>query len=157
MNYIIVKGSKNAGKSKTINEVCRRLKPDRIQKLFFKPTEESFIEEVNPATQLLNETYIISLKNKNILVVAGSPTGQRRNITVLVEAIRQKGIPVHFAIIAIRSLEKLSNFSTVKELTVYGNCIYETKIRRIPAHNYSETEEWNRRIEHLVFLCQRNL
>lgn len=62
-----------------------------------------------------------------------------------------------FAIIAMRGLEKMKDFSTSKELESFGKCIYETKIWRIPSYTFQLTEEWNKRVSYITAITLHNL
>lgn len=106
---------------------------------------------------LADGNYIITVRKKNILVVAGSPTKQRTKITTILESIRHLNLRPDFAIIAMRGLEKLKGFTTSQELENYGKCIYETKIWRIPSHKFNLTEEWNKRVNYIMAITLHNL
>jgi len=157
MKYIIVKGAKSAGKSETINEVCRRLKPESISKVYFTEAGKIHLQKLFSISDLSDGTYIITVRKKNILLVSGAPTQQRLSITTILESVNNLNMSPDFAIIAMRGLEKLKNFSTAKELERFGKCIYETKIWRIPSHKYNLTEEWNKRISYLTAITLHNI
>jgi hypothetical protein len=157
MKYIIVKGAKSAGKAETINEVCRRLKPEQISKVYFTEAGKMHVQKLYSTADLGDGTYIITVRKKSILLVSGAPTQQRMNITTIIESVSNSGQSPDFAIIAMRGLEKLQNFSTAKELERFGKCIYETKIWRIPSHKYNLTEEWNKRVSYLTAITLHNI
>lgn len=91
------------------------------------------------------------------MVVAGSPTEQRVNITTIVKAVQSTGVNPHLAIIAVRGRERLGNFATTSEVSAFGKCLHETKISRIPSVNYKNSDEWNKRITHLLNIVKLNL
>ena len=115
------------------------------------------MEQVPPSSNISDGNYILTVKNKNILIVAESPTAQRKKITSIMESVLTINITPHFAIIAMRGLEKLRDFSTAKEMQNFGKCIYETKIWRIPSNQFSLTEEWNKRVSYLTAITLHNL
>ncbi len=157
MRYIVIKGAKSAGKAETINEVCKRLKPEAVRKIYFPESGNVFLEQVKSTTDLSDGTFVITVRKKNILVVAGAPTEQRKRITSIIESVLRLNLRPDFAIIAVRGLEKLKDFATTKELESYGKCVYETKIWRIPSHKYNLTEEWNKRISYLTAITLHNI
>ena len=157
MKYIIVKGGKSAGKAETINEVCRRLKPEQICKVYFTEAGKVHMQNLYSTADLSDGTYIITVRKKNILLVSGAPTQQRLSITTILESVNNHSMSPDFAIIAMRGLEKLKNFATAKELEKFGKCIYETKIWRIPSHKFNLTEEWNKRVSYLTAITLHNI
>jgi hypothetical protein len=156
MKYIIIKGARSSGKAETINEVCKRLKPEKICKVHFSETGKVMLEKMNPAN-LEDGTYIITVRKKNILIVAESPTEQKKRITNILDSILHLNLKPDFAIVAMRGLEKLKDFATSKELEQYGKCIYETKIWRIPSHKFNLTEEWNKRVSYITAITLHNI
>ena len=73
------------------------------------------------------------------------------------ESVKKLDVDPDFAIVAMRGLEKLKDFSTSKELEHYGKCIYETKIWRIPSHKFNLTEEWNKRVSYITAITLHNI
>lgn len=157
MNYIIIKGGREAGKAHTINEVCRRLKPEQICKVHFTQAGKVFLEKLFSTVDLTEGTYIITVRKKRILIVSAAPTQQRKSITTILESVMDLNMKPEFAIVAMRGLEKLKDFATSKELEKFGKCIYETKIWRIPSHKFSLTEEWNKRVSYLTAITLHNI
>ncbi len=157
MKYIIIKGSRSSGKATTINEVCRRLNPEKIRKLYFSEKNKVFLETISQKADISDGTYIITVRKKNILVVSESPTEQRKRITSIMNTIINLQLSPDFAIVATRGLERLQNFSTCKELQNFGKCIYETKIWRIPSNMYNLTDEWNKRVSYITAITLHNL
>ncbi len=156
MKYMIIKGAKSSGKSVTVKEICKRLKPQAIKKVCFdeqgNPLIEPAIEE-----ELDGSNYIATVKDKRVLMVAISPTEQKKRVTDILHAVKQLEIMPDFAIVSMCGLEKLKNFATAKELENFGHCVHETKIWRIPAHEYNSTDEWNKRVTHLTSIAAHYL
>ena len=157
MKYIIIKGSKSSGKAETINAICRKLKPEAIRKLYFHDTGKIFMEQVPPSANICEGTYLVTVRKKNILMVANCPTEQRKRISQIMDSVLKLNITPHLAIVAMRGLEKLKDFATAKELENYGKCIYETKIWRIPSNQFSITDEWNKRISYITAITMHNI
>ncbi len=153
---MLIKGAKSSGKSVTIKEICKRLKPNAIKKIHFneqgKPVLEPITKEV-----LDGSNYILTVKNKKVLLVAKSPTEQKVRVTSILEAVQNLEIQPDFAIVSMCGLEKLKDFATAKELENFGQCVYETKIWRIPAHEFSTTDEWNKRVTYLTSVASHYL
>ncbi|TRW23533.1 hypothetical protein FMM05_12795 [Flavobacterium zepuense] len=157
MKYIIVKGARSSGKAETIHEVCRRLKPEVIRKVYFSESGKVSLEQVANITDSNDGTLVITVRQKNVLIVSGAPTQQRKSITNIIESVEKLDLKPDFAIVAMRGLEKLKDFATSKELEKFGKCIYETKIWRIPSNKYNLTEEWNKRVSYLTAITLHNI
>lgn len=157
MKYIIIKGSRSSGKAATINAICKRLKPDAIRKLYFHDTGKVLMENISSSSDISEGTYIVTVQKKNILMVSDCPTEQRKRITSIMESVLHLNLTPHFAIVAMRGLEKLKDYATAREMENYGKCIYETKIWRIPSNQFSLTEEWNKRISYITAITLHNI
>ena len=157
MKYIIIKGARSAGKAETINAVCKKLKPEAIKKVHISESGKAVLENVATTAGLADGTYIVTVRKKNILMVSGAPTEQKTKITNILESVFNLNLKPDFAIVAMRGLEKLKDFSTSKELEKFGKCIYETKIWRIPSYTFHTTEEWNKRISYITAITLHNL
>jgi hypothetical protein len=157
MRYVIVRGGKSSGKATTINEVCRRLAPDQVTKVILSDDGSTRLCPVISMEDLSDGTYIINVKNKDILVVSGSPTQQKLSITAIIESVNDLDIKPEFALVAMGGLEKLKNFKTADELQRFGKCIHDTKIWRIPSHNFINTDEWKKRIAYLTAITLHNI
>ena len=157
MKYIIIKGARSSGKAETINAVCKRLKPEAIRKVHFTDAGNVSLESIAPAAGISDGTYIVTVRKKNILMVSGAPTEQKKKISSIMETVFNLNLRPDFAIVAMRGLEKLKDFSTAKELERFGKCIYETKIWRIPSYTYNLTEEWNKRVSYITAITLHNL
>lgn len=156
MKYIIIKGSKNSGKYITVRDTCRRLNPSSIEQLYIDNAGKAMLHPVS-ISDLEKDNYLLKIRKKNILVVASAPTEQRKRITSIIQAIHSLDIYPEFAIIAMSGIEKLKDFATAKELEKYGECIYETKIWRIPSNQFKKTEEWDNRISSLTAVTLKNI
>jgi len=157
MRYVIVRGGKASGKATTINEVCRQLSPERVLKVNTDAMGNASAVPVNSLDELSDGTYIITVRKKNILIVSGSPTQQKQNITSIIESVKNLDLVPEFALVAMSGLEKLKNFNTAGELENYGKCVHETKIWRIPAHNFISSDEWKKRISYLTAITLHNI
>jgi hypothetical protein len=157
MKYIIIKGAKSSGKAETINAICNRLKPEARKRVYFSESGKVAVENVKPTTKIPGGTYIVTVRKKNILVVSGAPTQQKKRITSIMESVFRLNYKPDFAIVAMCGLEKLKDFSTSKELERFGKCIYETKIWRIPSYTYHLTDEWNKRVSYITAITLHNL
>jgi len=153
MDYILIRGKRGSGKSTTMDEVCRRLKPDFILEL----VDKNIFEEINKNNQLLNGTYILQIGKKNILIVAGAPPEQNITITLIIKICIQLKIEIAFGIIAMRSSEGAGKYDTPNELKNFGNPIEEIKILRIEGDDYKLTTEWIERVNNIVTLTIENI
>ena len=157
MNYIIVKGSKNSGKSATIRDVCKRLKPDTIRRVTFYDNDSKALEYISTASDLPDGILLLTVKKKTILAITIAPTEQRKTITSIMESLTLLGLAPDFAIIAMSGLEKLPGYSTILEMEHFGKCIFETKIRRIPSYTFRNTEEWDKRVSYITAITLHNI
>jgi len=155
MNSIIIRGSKDAGKSTTIREVCKRLGPQKIYKLIISPSFPSRIDDAK-IEDIFNDTFVIEISGKSILICAGAPTEQNKPITLLIKICIELEIEISFALVAMRSFERLDDFDTPKELKDLGEIISTEWIRSIPG-DYQNTQEWNERISRVSHLVETNI
>ncbi|PZR23306.1 MAG: hypothetical protein DI539_03375 [Flavobacterium psychrophilum] len=156
MKYIVIKGAKSAGKAATISEVCTRLKPDAVKRIYISESGSVATENVQ-SSKVTEGNYVVTVRKKNILIVSASPTEQKKRITSIMESVSKLNIKPDFAIVSMCGLERLKDFSTHTELQNYGKCIYETKIWRIPSYTFNLTDEWNRRVSYLTAITLHNL
>lgn len=157
MKYIVIKGAKSAGKAATISEVCTRLKPDSVKRIYISESGSVAEEKIEPPSKIPQGTFVVTVRKKNILIVSASPTEQKKRITTIMESVFKLNIKPDFAIVSVCGLEKMKDFSTFKELEKYGKCIYETKIWRIPSYTFNLTDEWNKRVSYLTAITLHNL
>lgn len=154
MKAIIIRGAGNEGKSTTIREVCKRLKPQGVYKLDISKKEK--VEE--DIDKICNDIYLIEVKGKYILVFAGSPTEISVNVSVAVDICIKIGIEISFAIVSRKYAERKVGFDTRKELKEKGfEVIHEELVRRIEQNNFEQTEEWNKRVDNIVNKVNENL
>ena len=157
MKYIVIKGANSAGKASTISEVCNRLKPEAVKRIYISESGSVAAENINPPSKIQQGTFVVTVRKKNILVISASPTEQKKRITSIIESVFKLNIKPDFAIVSVCGLERMKDFSTFKELENYGKCIYETKIWRIPSYYFNLTEEWNKRVSYLTAITLHNL
>jgi hypothetical protein len=151
MKYILIRGTKDAGKSTTMNEVCKRLNPNSIKKL----KDKKFIE-CEHGTEIFNDTFLIPYKNKNILIVAGAPTEQTRTITFIISICVELKIEISLALVSMRSSERKEGYDTINELERFGTCILNEQIWQVQGE-FKESKEWNERIENILSLINTNI
>ncbi|MCW3121925.1 MAG: hypothetical protein JWQ38_1417 [Flavipsychrobacter sp.] len=152
MKYILIVGTKDAGKSTTIDAICKKLNPTAIKRLNY-PDRKRF-EDVNNTIIIDNGTYLIEVNGKMILIVAGAPTEQGITITVLFELCFKFQIKIDYAIVAMRSFEKRDGHDTRNELMQFGECLLDERIWQIYGENFKESIEWKARINKMVELIQ---
>jgi len=153
MKYILLIGTRDAGKSTTVDAVCKILRPKVIKRLQGKET----FTEVGSDEQIHNGTYLIEVNGKSILVVAGAPTEQGIRITILVQICIELDIKLDFALVAMRSYERSEGFNTREELEQLGECVHQESIYKIPGEGFRQTDEWKGRIDRIVNIMHENL
>lgn len=158
MNSILIIGESNAGKSSTMSAVCKKLKPSKVFRLIADTTnyQKSRLEEAT-VDEIFNNTFIIEVQGKFILVCAGAPTEQGILITVLIEICIKINIKISFSLVSMRSFEKKECFDTPKQLASKSDIILTERIYRINNDNYKKTSEWNNRIKNIANLTMENL
>lgn len=153
MKYILIIGTTDAGKSTTINAVCKKLNPTTIQRLKSDKTFEKVAIDVD----ILNGTYLVEINGKIILVSAGAPTEQNIKITILIEICIKLKIEIDFALVAMRTVERREGFDTKKELKEFGECILEEKIWQVNGNDFKASKEWQSRIDKISGLIKNAL
>lgn len=153
MKYILIIGTTNAGKSTTINAVCKKLNPTSIQRLKSDKTFEKVAIDVD----ILNGTYLVEINGKVILVSAGAPTEQNIKITILIEICIKLKIEINFALVAMRTVERREGFDTKKELKEFGECILEERIWQVSGDNFKSSKKWQNRIDKISGLIKNAL
>jgi len=151
MKFILLRGTKDAGKSTTMNEVCKRLKPNSIKKL----KDKEFIE-CELGMEIFNDTFLITYMDKNILIIAGAPTEQSKTITFIISICVELKIEISLALVSMRSSERKEGYDTLKELECFGTCIFDEQIWQVQGE-FKESKEWNERIENLITLINTNI
>lgn len=152
MNYLLVVGTKDAGKSTTIYEVCKVLNPAKVWRV------NLWDKVLVPASldNIYNDTFLIEINGKMVLAVAGAPTEQDVKITVIIAVLIELEITIDFAVVAMRSYERKEGFDTREELTKFGNCILDEQIWQIEGTGFKRTKEWQERISRYVKLIESN-
>jgi hypothetical protein len=99
MKYILIKGSRSSGKSATAKAICKRLNPTSVKKLCFDDAGKTSLK-VSALDEVEKDNYILTVKKRRILVVAGAPTGQRKKITDIMKAVREADVYPDLSIVA---------------------------------------------------------
>ncbi|MBY0244896.1 MAG: hypothetical protein K2Q03_05520 [Sphingobacteriaceae bacterium] len=158
MKSILIIGTADAGKSTTMREVCRRLKPTNVYKLLpdTKIHKNSTLQD-SDVEKIFNDTFIIKIKEKLILVVAGAPTEQRIRLKILIEICIEINIEISFFLVSKRLTERISGFDTVTELADKSQILLSKRIYRISGEKFMDEKEWNERIDSIVTLINKNI
>jgi hypothetical protein len=158
MKSILIIGASHSGKSTTISEVCKRLNPEKVWRLiaYKDDYKKSFLEE-DVVERIFNNTFIIKVKNKLILIVSGAPTEQNIRITVLIKICIEIDIKIDFVFIAMRTFEKKQEFETKNELRRNSQIILEEKIYKIPDEKYREHRNWINRVDRITKLILEDI
>ena len=159
MKSILIIGTRDGGKSTTITEICKMLKPSKVYSLNF--TEK----KLKPADvkDIYNNTFIIEVKGKLILVVAGAPTEQRISLKVIIEICIEINIEISFLIVAKRTYERLNGFNTVNDINEYSQLIHTERVNPIELtdkndlDSFKKNQLWINRIEKLTKIIEENI
>src|SRR5690606_15562943 len=116
MKSILIIGTRDGGKSTTITEICKMLKPTKVYSLNFAE------KKLKPADvkDIYNNTFVIEVKGKLILVVAGAPTEQRITLKAIIEICIEINIEISFLIVAKRTSERIKGFNTVEDINQFS-------------------------------------
>lgn len=144
MKYIIVKGNNNSGRLATINEICRRLAPEKIVRVSIDESGKLSLYNVYDAGNMQDKTYIMHTRGKKVLVVGGIPTKQHIRISRVVSNVRAMGIDIDLAIVPVDIDEKLKSFSAG------GEQQQKNAINFMPSNKLNITDEWRKRIAYLT-------
>ena len=159
MKSILIIGTKDGGKSTTITEVCKMLNPSKVYSL--NRVEKKI--EIAQVNDIYNNTFIIEVNGKLILVVAGAPTEQDITLKVLIEICLEIGIEISFLLVSKRTSERKEGFDTNKDLKDYSDLIHTERINRIPLveekdpNSYKQDLKWINRITKIHELILNNL
>lgn len=159
MKSILIIGTKDGGKSTTIKEVCKMLNPTKVFKL--NPTEKKL--EIAQIEQIYNDTFIIEVNEKFILVVAGAPTEQGITLKVLIEICITINIKISFLLVSKRTSERKEGFDTKKDLKDFSELIYTERINRVPLidvkdpNSFKQDLNWKNRITKINELVLSNI
>lgn len=158
MKSILVIGASSAGKSSTMSGVCKKLNPSKVYHLKIN-REDHYKSELIEANvdEVYNNTYVIEVNGKLILVCAGAPTEQNFTITIIIDVCIKIGIDVSFAIVSMRSFERKEGFDTLVELGRKSTILLSERIYRIADNDYKETAEWKNRIDKIVKIILENI
>lgn len=158
MKSILIIGTADAGKSTTMSEVCRRLKPTKVFRLI-TDTENYKNSKLKKAEigDIFNDTFIIEVNGKLILVVAGAPTEQRIRLTILIEICISINVDISFYLVSKRLIERIEGFDTVTELQAKSKIILSQRIYKIPNEDFQNMQEWNDRIDSIGKLILKNI
>ena len=157
MKYVLIRGAKDSGKSTTADSVSKQFKKTSVRSLLKGLDGELYLSEEDINKQIENGTYLIETANQILLFVAGAPTEQKITITVLITFLVSLNINISFALIMMRSHERLNDFDTRQELDELGfECIFEEHIYRINNDAFKETELWNNRISKITETIKTN-
>ena len=158
MKSILIIGASNAGKSTTMREVCKRLNPTKVYRLYADKTNlENSRVELSEINKIFNDTFIIEINGKFVLVVAGAPTEQNIKITILIEICIKIRVEISFILTSMRSFEKRDGFDTPNELKRKSEIVLTEKIHRINDEKFENNIEWNKRIDNIVETLKMNI
>lgn len=158
MKSILIIGTSNAGKSTTIREVCKRLTPTKVYRLYAdKNNFEKSTTELSEIKNIFNNTFIIEVNGKLVLVVAGAPTEQNIKITILIEICIKIKIDISFILVSMRSFERREGFDTPNELKKKSKILLTEKIYLIKDEKFEDNTEWNKRINKIVDTLKSNI
>jgi hypothetical protein len=149
MKYVLVIGRKDDGKSSTMEDVCKQLAPTKVERLNI---EKKSLEMCENSIPILNGSYVITVKGRTILVVAGAPTEQGFSITLIIKICIELNIEIYFALVSMRSYERAEGYDTKNELLKFGDCVLQERIWKIEGEKFRETKEWKCRIEKIISL-----
>ncbi|WP_428070318.1 hypothetical protein [Chryseobacterium gambrini] len=153
MKSILIIGAADAGKSTTAQEVCKKLKPTKVSKLDI--SEEKLINA--EIENIFNNTFIIEVNGKLILIVAGATTEQGFKITFIIDVCIKLELNISFALVSMRSSERKEGFDTKNQLSSISNILLEEKIYKINEENFKNSKDWKNRIDKIVSLIKQNI
>ena len=159
MKSILIIGTKDGGKSTTITEVCKMLNPTKVYKL---NTVEKKIE-IAKVEDIFNNTFIIEVNGKYILVVAGAPTEQNITLKILIEICIQIEIKISFLLVSKRTSERKDGFNTNKDINDFSTLIHTEKISPFPltdnndSNSFKQNLDWKNRITKISKLILENI
>jgi len=159
MKSILIIGTKDGGKSTTITEICKQLQPSEVFKLDInkKKLINANIEDI------FNNTFIIKVKGKFILVVAGAPTEQNFKLKVIIQITIELDIEISFLIVAKRTSERKKGFNTIKDISDTSTLIHTERLNKISLTNlndllsFKQNQKWIERINKLKKLVIENI
>lgn len=153
MKSILIIGAADAGKSTTAQEVCKRLKPTKVSRLNI--SEENLIDA--EIENIFNNTFIIEVSGKLILIVAGATTEQGFKITVIIDVCIKLKLNISFALVSMRSFERKKGFDTKTQLSSNSDILLEERIFKINDKDFRDSKEWKSRTQRIVNLITQNI
>ncbi len=153
MKSILIIGAADAGKSTTAQEVCKQLKPTKVSRLDIQ--QEKLID--SEIENIFNNTFIIEVNGKLILIVAGATTEQGFKITYIIDVCIKLNLTISFALVSMRSFERKEGFHTKNQLSSISNILLEEKIFKINEEDFKSSKDWKNRIEKIVHLIKQNI
>lgn len=120
MKHIIIEGNESAGKSETVNAICKKLNPSKIYEIDIRNATSRVYP---PGQDLINGTYVIEVNGKSILVVAGAPKEQVMTISAIIKVVIKLNFDISFAIVAKRTYEGVRKYHTIRELDAISTCL----------------------------------
>lgn len=153
MKSILIIGASNAGKSTTAQEVCKELQPTKVFRLNI--SEEKLIDA--EIENIFNNTFIIEVNGKLILIVAGATTEQGFKITAIIDLCIKLKLNISFAFVSMRSFERSEGFDTKNQLSSISEILLEERIYKINEEDFRNSKEWKTRIEKIVSLIKENI
>lgn len=158
MKSILIIGGSSAGKSSTMSAVCKTLKPSKVFRLAIDRNnyQNTKLKEAE-VDEIFNNTFIIEVQGKFILVCAGAPTEQGIQITALIEICIKIKVAISFLLVSMRSFEKKQGFNTPEQLASKSDIILTERIYRINDDKFKVTTEWKNRINRIASLTLENL
>lgn len=151
MKSILIIGKKDGGKSTTIAEICKRLKPSEVYKL---DTNQKKLIKAS-LTDIFNNTFIIKVRGRYILVVSGAPTEQNIALKLIIKITIELNIEISFLIVAKRTSERKDGFNTDKDISDASTLIHTEKLNKISLKDpndslsFKQNKDWIDRINKL--------
>lgn len=159
MKSILIIGTRDGGKSTTITEICKMLKPSKVHSLNL--TEKKL--KTADVKDIYNNTFIIEVKGKLILVVAGAPTEQQVTLKVIIEICLEINLEISFLIVAKRTSERINGFNTLNDINEFSQLLHTERVNLIELtdkndlESFKQNQLWINRIEKLTKIVQDNI
>jgi hypothetical protein len=159
MKSILIIGTRDGGKSTTITEVCKMLNPTKVYKL--NTVEKKM--KIAKVEDIFNNSFIIVVNGKYILVVAGAPTEQNITLKILIEICIQIDIKISFLLVSKRTSERKDGFDTNKDINDFSKLIHTEKISPFPltdinnTNSFKQNLNWKNRITKISNLILENI
>lgn len=159
MKSILIIGTRDGGKSTTITEICKMLKPSKVHSLNLteKKLKNADVKDI------YNNTFIIEVKGKLILVVAGAPTEQQVTLKVIIEICLEINLEISCLIVAKRTSERINGFNTLNDINEFSQLLHTERVNLIELtdkndlESFKQNQLWINRIEKLTKIVQDNI